>query len=67
MVEKPFKSWDEKHPHMRKRINYALIFLAGVALFLLVFYTLGPDTLRTWVEGGAASQGIDLTNQGDPK
>ena len=58
MAEK--KSWLMTHPHIRRYVNYGLIFVAGVSVFLMVFFTLGKDVVINWTQGVAHSVGFHI-------
>jgi hypothetical protein len=59
MTERP--TWLGRHKYARVYISVVGGFILIVAAFLLIYSTLGPETLTRWIEGGAASQGVDIS------
>ncbi len=57
MSDKIKPSWFDRHKHVL-RFTYIAI---AAALAVMVYFMIGKETFIRWVEGGARSQGYELS------
>jgi len=59
-MTKPNPTWLDRHTHIRRYIKWGLLWVMGVATFLLIYFTLGDMIILKLTEALAEWQGIEL-------